>query len=97
LRKLQTLHSRESEYEKDLKVELGEEDDNHLETEKDIERLESALKELNPFQKKCIELFYYKNMSYSQIVELTGYSINEVKSYIQNGKRNLKLILTEFK
>jgi RNA polymerase sigma-70 factor (ECF subfamily) len=97
LRKLQTLHARESEYEKDLEAALEEEEDRHLEAEKDIERLESALKELNPFQKKCIELFYYKNMSYSQIVELTGYSINEVKSYIQNGKRNLKLILTEFK
>lgn len=67
------------------------------ETEIQIVQLESALKELNPLQKKCIELFYYKNMSYSQIVEITGYTVNEVKSYIQNGKRNLKLLMMELK
>ena len=61
---------------------------------KQISQLEQALNELNPFQKRCIELFYYRKMSYLQIVEVTGYSINEVKSYIQNGKRNLKLMLT---
>jgi RNA polymerase sigma factor (sigma-70 family) len=96
IRKLQTLQSREQEYEKDLKTGLSITEDGP-ETEKQIEQLESALNELNPLQKKCIELFYYKNMSYAQIVDITGYSINEVKSYIQNGKRNLKLIMTEIK
>ena len=97
LRKLQTLQHRNSEYQLDLKTESLIEETQPEETEKQIELLENALKELNPFQKKCIELFYYKNMSYAQIVELTGYSVNEVKSYIQNGKRNLKLIMTEVK
>ena len=97
IRKMQTQQSRSADYEVTLKTAAigNEEEDEH--TEKQILQLETALNELNPFQKKCIELFYYKNMSYAQIVEITGYSVNEVKSYIQNGKRNLKLILTEIK
>jgi RNA polymerase sigma-70 factor (ECF subfamily) len=96
IRKIQTQQSREADYELTVKVDaINNEDDEK--TEKQILQLETALNELNPFQKKCIELFYYKNMSYAQIVEITGYSVNEVKSYIQNGKRNLKLILTEIK
>lgn len=94
LRKTQTKQHRESEYEKDM-ASLQQVEEESPETEKQIEQLENALNELNPFQKKCIELFYYKNMSYVQIVAATGYSINEVKSYIQNGKRNLKLIMTD--
>jgi RNA polymerase sigma factor (sigma-70 family) len=96
IRKIQTKQHRASEYEKDVTTALSLIED-VPETEKQIEQLEHALNELNPFQKKCIELFYYKNMSYVQIVAITGYSINEVKSYIQNGKRNLKLMLTETK
>jgi RNA polymerase sigma-70 factor (ECF subfamily) len=97
LRKLQTQKSREADYGKVYENDLIREELTGKNPEEQIEKLESALKELNPFQKKCIELFYYKDMSYAQIVEITGYSVNEVKSYIQNGKRNLKLILTEYK
>ena len=68
-----------------------------IEEEQKLEALGKALDCLNPFQKKCIELFYLKNMTYTQIVEMTGYSVNEVKSYIQNGKRNLKMIITSLK
>lgn len=53
--------------------------------------LEGAISELNQEQKVCIEWFYLKDKSYVEIAEITGYSLNEVKSYIQNGKRNLKL------
>lgn len=96
IRKLQTQYQRDKEYHQEVKAEASvEEDVPDEKAEEKILQLESALNELNPFQKKCIELFYYKNMSYSQIVQLTGFSANEVKSYIQNGKRNLKMILTE--
>lgn len=64
---------------------------NAEERERTILRLEAAMKSINREQRQCLELFYYKNKSYNQIVEITGYSANEVKSYIQNGKRNLKL------
>jgi RNA polymerase sigma factor (sigma-70 family) len=96
LRKMQTQLNRDIEYQYAMKQQIIEIDKEEIaEDEKRLEQLEKALKNLNPFQKKCIELFYMKNMSYTQIVELTGYSVNEVKSYIQNGKRNLKLLITE--
>lgn len=57
--------------------------------------LQECLPKLKESQRKCIELFYLKNMSYQQICELTGYETNEVKSYIQNGKRKLKLLIEE--
>lgn len=56
-------------------------------------QLEKAIEELNEDQRKCIELFYLKEKSYNEIVDITGYTMNEVKSFIQNGKRNLKIKL----
>ena len=64
-----------------------------LTREKDLTALEKALLELKDEQKKCIELFYLKKKSYDQITAETGFDLKKVKSYIQNGKRNLKLIL----
>ena|ERR1035437_2201295 len=96
IRKMNTQVNRDLEYQYEIKQQVFVMDaDDAKEKENSIEKLENALKNLNPFQKKCIELFYFKNMSYTQIVEITGYSVNEVKSYIQNGKRNLKLLMTE--
>lgn len=98
LRKIQTQQARNNLYEYELKVQLIEENKEVIvEEEKKLAALDKALESLNPFQKTCIELFYLKNMSYTQIVETTGYSVNEVKSYIQNGKRNLKMIITNLK
>lgn len=56
--------------------------------------MESAIKELKEGQKICIELFYLQEKSYEEVAKRTGYSMKEVKSYIQNGKRNLKIIMT---
>ncbi len=55
--------------------------------------LESSLEELNPEQKTCVTLFYLQKKSYQEIVDTTGYSLLQVKSYIQNGKRNLKILV----
>ncbi|MBC8046097.1 MAG: sigma-70 family RNA polymerase sigma factor [Fimbriimonadaceae bacterium] len=55
--------------------------------------LEDGIKILNAQQKICIELFYMQNKSYEEVSEITGYSMLQVKSYIQNGKRNLKIYL----
>ena len=63
------------------------------EKEKHFVALENAINELKDEQKKCIDLFYLKEKSYVEISEITGFAINEVKSYIQNGKRNLKIKL----
>lgn len=54
------------------------------------EIVQSELDQLPIAQRKCLELFYLKNYRYDDIIQETGYSYNEVKSYIQNGKRNLK-------
>ncbi|WP_438944767.1 RNA polymerase sigma factor [Sediminibacterium sp.] len=64
-----------------------------VEKEMNLTLLEEALEELNPEQKSCITLFYHHKKSYQQISEITGYSLLQVKSNIQNGKRNLKLLL----
>jgi len=69
------------------------EEDLHPENEKDITALEKCIQTLNAMQKESIDLFYLKEKCYKEIAVLTGYTINEVKSYIQNGKRNLKICL----
>jgi RNA polymerase sigma-70 factor (ECF subfamily) len=55
--------------------------------------LESAMDSLKEPQRQCIELVYLKEKSYMEVCEITGYSMNEVKSHVQNGKRNLKIRL----
>lgn len=64
----------------------------------DMEKLlYSSLEQLNQDQRTCIELFYFKEWSYKEITEKTQYSLNDVKSHIQNGKRNLKIMLEKTK
>ena len=63
--------------------------------QKRIEILKSSLDKISPNQKICVELFYFKGFSYSEIVEETKFSIKEVKSNIYNGKRNIKLLLND--
>jgi len=58
-----------------------------------IRYLETAIGMLSSEQKQCIELFYLNEKSYREVEQLTGYSYNEVKSHIQNGKRNLKQVM----
>jgi RNA polymerase sigma-70 factor (ECF subfamily) len=60
-------------------------------SENKIKKLEAGVDELPLEQKICIRLFYYEEKSYSQIAAETGYDLKKVKSYVQNGKRNLKI------
>ena len=62
-------------------------------TDHTLELMEAALKELNPEQQQCVTLFYLQKKSYQEISDSTGLSMLQVKSYIQNGKRNLKLLI----
>lgn len=55
--------------------------------------LEASLSELNTEQKTCVTLFYLQKKSYHEIAAITGYNLLQVKSHIQNGKRNLKIIV----
>jgi len=69
----------------------------HLNPEEEKEQmlkvLENGIVKLNEPQKLCIELFFLKEMSYQQVTEITGYTLPEVKSHLQNGKRNLKIYM----
>ena len=60
-----------------------------------LEALEIALEELNEKQAICIKAFYLEKRCYDEISKLENLTINEVKSHIQNGKRNLKMILSK--
>jgi RNA polymerase sigma-70 factor (ECF subfamily) len=92
LRKRQSTLKKELELKENVHLVMDFSDPQHLhEKEQQISVMERALEQLNGEQKRCIELFYLKNKSYNEIIEITGYSNNEVKSHIQNGKRNLKL------
>ncbi|MER3464468.1 MAG: sigma-70 family RNA polymerase sigma factor [Chitinophagaceae bacterium] len=64
-----------------------------VENEKTYSLLEESIEELNQEQRQCVLLFYVQKKSYTEISELTGFNTMQVKSYLQNGKRNLKLIL----
>ncbi len=56
----------------------------------DSNNLRLAIDTLNESQKICIDLFYIQNKSYQEVADITGYSLNQVKTNIQNGKRLLK-------
>lgn len=58
-----------------------------------LEQMKAAMNELSEEQRQTISMFYLQKLSYQQIMDKTGYSFMQVKSFIQNGKRNLKLIL----
>ncbi|MFT3677145.1 MAG: sigma-70 family RNA polymerase sigma factor [Chitinophagaceae bacterium] len=62
-------------------------------TDLTLDLMDQALKELNPEQQQCVTLFYLQKKSYQDISEETGYSMLQVKSYIQNGKRNLRILI----
>lgn len=94
LRKRQSALKKELELKENTHLFMDLTDINHLkEKELQITLLETALEDLNEKQKTCIKLFYLENKSYQEITNLLGISNMEVKSFIQNGKRNLKLKL----
>jgi RNA polymerase sigma-70 factor (ECF subfamily) len=66
---------------------------NLVQNDQTIELMADALKELGPEQQQCVTLFYLQKKSYHEISEVTGFSMMQIKSYIQNGKRNLRLLI----
>jgi RNA polymerase sigma-70 factor (ECF subfamily) len=65
----------------------------HASDENYYTKLETGITKLKEEQRTCIELFYLQNKSYVEVSKITGYTMNEVKTYIQNGKRNLKIFM----
>ncbi len=82
---------------KDVKEDIAVEDElplqRHIEKDMLLSLVEVSMFELNSEQKTCITLFYLDKKSYQQISEQTGFNLMQVKSHIQNGKRNLKLLV----
>ena len=64
-----------------------------LQNDHTLDLLELSLKELNPEQQQCVTLFYLQKKSYQEVSIETGFSMLQVKSHIQNGKRNLKILI----
>lgn len=58
-----------------------------------LDWMHECLKNLNPEQQQCVTLFYLEKRSYQEVAEITGYTLLQVKSSIQNGKRNLRLMI----
>ena len=82
----------------EFKADLVQNDENvHLngvlEKEENFERLEFCLTTLVPEQREAIRLFYLEGKCYNEIVEITGQEWNQVRSFIQNGRRNLKICM----
>lgn len=75
--------------ESDAQLNLIYEDNNDTNT--DV--LSRAMTKLKKEQEECIRMMYLENKSYKEIAEMTGYSLKQVKSYIQNGKRKLKILI----
>ncbi len=93
---LMELRKSKPELEKEFSEEIVEfEDDWHQKVKRDefLTQLEAAVQELNKKQRVCIRHFYIDKMSYAEVARQTTYDIKEVKSAIQNGKRNLKIKL----
>lgn len=63
------------------------------EMELNLAKLEKCIEKLVHEQKECVRLFYLEQKCYKEITVCTGYDLNKVKSYIQNGKRNLKICM----
>ena len=82
----------------EFKTELVQNEENvHLngvlEKEENFEKLEFCLGTLIPEQQEAIRLFYLEGKCYNEIVEITGQEWNQVRSFIQNGRRNLKICM----
>lgn len=76
-----------------IAAEEGQDKQTLLQNDLAMELMETSLKELNPEQQQCVTLFYLNKKSYQEISDATGFSMQQVKSYIQNGKRNLRILI----
>ncbi|GAB3990961.1 sigma-70 family RNA polymerase sigma factor [Spirosoma daeguense] len=74
---------------------LISDDDTLAEREEDLSRMEVCLQTLPTEQQTCLRLFYLDRKTYTEVADLTGYDLKQVKSYLQNGRRNLKICMSK--
>ncbi len=65
----------------------------HKWKEQDFEKLTSCMASLSEEQGNCVRMFYLEHKCYKDIADITGFELAKVKSYIQNGRRNLKICM----
>ncbi len=65
--------------------------------DEDVEKLGTCIDRLNEEQQQCIKLFYLDKKCYQEVCDQTGYDMKKVKSYLQNGRRNLKLCIEKLR
>jgi RNA polymerase sigma-70 factor (ECF subfamily) len=94
---LDRLRSKASKYSKENEANLMYSEQiyhpEYEEDEEELKRLQDCLRNLPDNQKRSIDMFYYKKNSYKEIAEITGWTWSNIRSYIQNGRRNLKLCM----
>lgn len=61
--------------------------------EEELVQLSKCMETLPSEQKITVELFYLQSKCYREITIITGLDWNQVRSHIQNGRRNLKICL----
>ncbi|HXH17839.1 MAG TPA: sigma-70 family RNA polymerase sigma factor [Chitinophagales bacterium] len=98
LRRQSSLYEHKAGFTRFYKDFMEFEDLSHLlngkaDEEQVMEFLRNGIEELKEEQRHCIVLFYFENKSYEEIAQHTGYSMMQVKSFLQNGKRNLKIYM----
>jgi DNA-directed RNA polymerase specialized sigma24 family protein len=76
----------------DLQYDMND-DEGHSEMEINLMVLEKCMERLVYEQRTSVELFFLREKCYREISDETGFDFNKVKSYIQNGKRNLKICM----
>ena len=74
-------------------MEMYEAEHHKIEDERKMSLLENCLEKLRQEQKVCIESFYLQQKTYAEIGNSYGMNSNQVKSFIQNGRRNLKICM----
>jgi RNA polymerase sigma-70 factor (ECF subfamily) len=88
-RNLKTIELPEALMQSDANVHL----DGVLEKEENFQRLEYCLTTLSEDQRRAVQLFYIEGKCYNEIVEQMGQEWSQVRSFIQNGRRNLKICM----
>lgn len=79
----------------DPSLNLRSDETDTLDLEEDLTRMESCLQTLPVDQQTCLTLFYLERKSYTEVSDLTGFDLKQVKSYLQNGRRNLKICMSK--
>jgi RNA polymerase sigma factor (sigma-70 family) len=95
---LMQIRARKSKFTQEFSSEIMENQlllhpEDEPELEGNLTKLEKCIETLINEQKQCIQLFFLEEKCYKDIAHFTGFDLNQVKSFIQNGKRNLKICM----